>query len=153
MKNTTTTILIAVGFTLSMLLTACGDKASDADNKADPATADAHAHDHGANGGHLIELGTAGHLEILHDLKAGTIALYLTGPDAETPVTIAKPPVLKLVTADGPKILQTLAANASGESAEFHVKADILKTEPENMRVSLEFQGKTYNPSLGDHDH
>ncbi len=122
------------------------DKAKKADDKD---------HDHtGSHGGELMEIGSeAAHVEFVHNESAGTVKLYVTGPDAKTALSI-DPPVLKLKTDAGPVNVTTEAIDGvDGKASTFSASHDALKTHPEG-RITLKIDGKEYNPEIvHDHDH
>lgn len=110
-----------------------------------------HGHEHGPHGGHVLELGMEhlAHLEVLHDEAAGTLTVYVLGPDARTPLAADAPPELKLATAAGPRVLAMTDADGTGTA--FAATDEALRGEPTG-RISVTVQGKAYNPDLV-HDH
>lgn len=144
MIRTALTVLVAAAF---------GACSGDHDHDQKPA-AGAHAgeaHAHGPHGGHVLELGSAHavHLEVVHDDSTGTLTIYVLGTDAKTALAATKPPELKLNTSSGPKVLATKAKDAS--NTVFTVTDDALKGKEPEGRISIEVDGKTYNPDLEHH--
>ena len=116
-----------------------------------------HGHPHqGSHGGALMEIGDhVAHVELVHDAIAGTVTLYLTGGDAKTPLQIADAPELKLMTAEGPKVVATRPAGTDSKGAsQFSATDPLLKTDPLKGRIGLRIDGKPYNPEIEEaHDH
>ena len=138
--------------TASLLLGACGGEGDDHDHDHSEGGHAAHSHD-GPNGGHILELGSAGHLEFVHDATAGRVTMYFTGPDVKKPITPDQPPELKLSTDSGPLVL-TLTGNAGAGSSQFSVTNDALRTGRATGRISVKVAGAVFNPDLGEtHDH
>ena len=138
-------IRTALALLTATVLGACSGE--DSSNQAEPAHNEDHAH--GPHGGHVLEIGAhVAHLEVLHDDEMLTI--YVLGPDVKTPLAVAKPPQLKLSTAAGPKVLDTKAKDAT--STVFTSTDPALKGQEPEGRISIEVDGKMYNPDL-EHDH
>ena len=133
-----------------LLIAGCGEN-SDQGDRASEATGGHAAHpDEGPHGGLLLELGSAAHMEFVHDVKTKTVTVYLTGGDAMSPLPIAKPPQLKLATAQGPMVLSMQpVGGASGKSAQFALTHAALGSDELEGRISIEINGKVYNPDLG----
>ncbi len=115
------------------------------------ATDENHGHAHeGSHGGALIEIGDeVAHVELVHDASTGKVTLYLTGSDTKTPLQIADAPELKLMTADGPKVVATLPAGTDSKGAsQFSATDPLLKTDPLKGRISLRIDGKPYSPEI-----
>jgi hypothetical protein len=110
----------------------------------------AHGHVHGPHGGHLVELGTQhqAHLEVAHDAAAGTMRIWVLAGDAKTALAATRTPEVKLTTASGPKLLPTKAEDAT--NAAFAVTDDALKGGEPKGRITVEIDGKVYNPDLPD---
>lgn len=154
-------IKTAITILATTLFVACSGDAHDHDhgdsghtdsNHAEP-HADGEGDAHGPHGGHVLEVGDhVAHLEVLHDEGAGKITLYVLGTDGKSPLAIEKAPQLKLLTADGPKALDTKAQDDSGSV--FAVTDTALKGQEPQGRVTIVVNGKVYNPGLEhDHDH
>ena len=115
-----------------------------------------HAHHEAQHGGMLIEVGgEVAHLEFVHDAKSGSATLYVTGPDAKTPMAIAAPE-LKVTSAEGPVVIPTTAVGEKdGMASQFTASHDALKKEPVDGRVSFKIGDKAYNPVIeaSHHDH
>ncbi len=138
-------IRTAIALLTATVLGACSGE--DSSNHAEPAHNEGHAH--GPHGGHVLEIGAhVAHLEVLHDDEMLTI--YVLGPDVKTPLAVAKPPQLKLSTAAGPKVIDTKAKDAT--NTVFTATDAALKGQEPEGRVSIEVDGKMYNPDL-EHDH
>lgn len=149
LRNLLPTIL-ALPFAL-LLATACGETSDANPTGTNPPAA--HPDVHGPHDGHVVPLGTAGKLEMVHDATAGRLTLYVFAMDGKTPLPIAGVPQVKLSSTDEPLALDGVPQNsADGKSAEFVVQSEALKGKPEG-RVSIELDGKVYNPELGHHDH
>lgn len=131
------------------LLAACS---ADENNQTEP-PAHTGGHAHGPHGGHVLEVGAhVAHLEVLHDKESGKLTIYVLGSDVKTPLAVAKPPQLKLTTADGPKVIDTKAQDETGSV--FTVTDAALKGREPEGRIAIEVKGKMYNPDLEhDHDH
>lgn len=132
---------------LGSLLSACGN----GDEEGGHSSGQSKAHSHGPHGGHLLEVGDhVAHLEVIHDEEAGKLTVYVLGPDEKTPFPLEQAPQLKLVTEQGPLVLDLEKVDQVG--ATFSATADVMKgVEPEG-RVSLTIEGKVYNPIL-EHEH
>lgn len=143
---------------LPLALSGCGDGHAGhdhGDQTKEKGGAHAHAPD-GPHGGHLIELGTVAHLEMVHDTAAGKVTAYFFGADGESVLAIPGAPELKLVTHDGPKVLRMEpVASSDGKASEFSVVDHVLEHEHLEGRITVEIEGQTYNPDLeaGAHDH
>ena len=121
-------------------------------NHTEPhATGEGHAH--GPHGGHVLEVGDhVAHLEVVHDEAAGKITLYVLGTDGKSPLAIEKAPQLKLLTDDGPKVLDAKSQDGSGSV--YAVTDTALQGHEPKGRVTIEVNGKVFNPALEhDHDH
>lgn len=143
MIRTALTVLVAAAF---------GACSRDHDQKSDAGAQAGEAHAHGPHGGHVLELGSAhaAHLEVVHDDRAGTLTIYVLGADSKTALAASKPPELKLNTSSGPKVLATKPKDTS--NTVFTVTDDALKGKEPEGRISIEVDGKTYNPDL-EHNH
>ena len=106
-----------------------------------------HSHEAGPHGGPILDLGSGGHLEVVHDDEAGSVKLYLLGGDMKSPVAIADTPVMKLTTPTGQKVL-TLNAEGELPADTFSLTHDALKTGELMGRITIKIEGKTYNPDL-----
>ncbi|MCA8961485.1 MAG: hypothetical protein KDC38_13265 [Planctomycetes bacterium] len=114
-----------------------------------------HAHPDPQHGGTLLEVGhEVAHVELVHDVAAGKVLLYVTGSDGKKALSI-DPPTIKLTTDSGPQVIATTAVGgAGGKASEFEAMHDALKSDPLEGRLSLSIDGKAYNPELEhDHDH
>lgn len=136
----------------SLVLAGCGG--DDHDHPHTPAGSGG-GHAHGPHGGHLLELGDAGHLEWVHDAAAGSVRLHLTGPDAKSPLVVARPPEIKLQTKEGLKVVAAVPVGGSSEGASEYTAVDpALRTEHPEGRITIEIGGKVFNPDLElTHDH
>ena len=149
-----TTLSILMASALVLLASGCGKGDEDHDHAAHGDSGHSEHSDEGSHGGHLVELGSAAHLEFVHDSEAGTVTIFLTGPDGKTPLVIPKAPILKLQTAQGQKILPTSPTSGSGAASSFSLSDAALKSEELSGRLATEIEGKTYNSLLKDlHDH
>ncbi len=131
------------------MLASCGDDAASGGSGG-------HAHAQGAHDGALIDVGAGtAHVEFLHDNKAGTVTLYVTGKDAKTPMKLTFAPELHLETDKGPKVVNTEPVDGAADGAsQFSVTDPLLKMDPLKGRIALKFGGKTYNPEIQEgHDH
>ena len=138
-------IKTALALLAATALAACSGE----EKSEDPAPPGGQAH--GPHGGHILEVGAhVAHLEVLHDEEAGKLTIYVLGPDEKTALPVAKPPQLKLKTSAGPKVIDTKAQDATG--AVFTVTDAALKGREPEGRISIEVNGKVYNPDL-EHDH
>jgi hypothetical protein len=112
-----------------------------------------HAHAPGPNGGDIYDLPEVGHIETLHDHETGEIRIFLTGPDAESPLKIDKAPQVKLMTDSGPQVIDMDPVGGSLPAAEFDVKHAALAVEEPKGRLSIDAGGKSFNPDLTDLRH
>ena len=141
-------LLLTAALAALVLSSACGDRESPPKSDKEPAT----SHE-GPHGGHLLPLGSVGQLEVEQDEAAKTMTIWILGKDGKTPMPIAKAPELKLSTADGPKVLKSEAvdlarAREDGKSSVYRVTGEELKEHDLDGRISVEVDGKVYNPTL-----
>jgi len=139
-----TTLLTTVA---ACMLASCGDEPAVSSGSGSAETGQAHQ---GAHGGALIEIGKGiAHVEFLHDAKAGTVTLHVTGKDPKTPMKLTHAPDLKLTTAKGLKVLNSKPVGGAADGAsQFHVTDDLLKTDPLEGRITIKIEGKIYNPDI-----
>jgi len=134
------------------MLVSCGNDATTSGGQ-DPEHGHAH---HGAHGGTLIEVGAeVADVEFIHDPKAGTVTLHVSGKDGKTPLKLTFAPELKLVTKKGPKVLETkpMGGGADGAS-QFQVTDPLLQVDHLEGRIALKIEGKRYNPEIeAAHEH
>ena len=113
---------------------------------------DDHDDDHhaggGAHGGRLVDLGSTGHVEVVHDHDASTVTLYFTGPDAKASLAVDSPPEIKLVTPEGPKVIATTASPDVTDSSKFQATDSALAAEKIDGRISVIIGGTTFQPDL-----
>ena len=124
------------------------------EDKSEPVTQPPEqSHAEGPHGGHLLEVGAhVAHLEVLHDEAAGKMTIYVLGPDETTALQVEKPPELKLSTETGPKVLVTIPQDAAGgRSSTFTVTDEALRGHGSPGRISIEIDGKVYNPDIEHH--
>ncbi len=147
MKKATTVILA------TLLICACSGGDEHREGGESGPHSHSHSHEAGPHGGQILEVGAhVAHLEVIHSEETGKMTIYVLGPDLKTPVTLAKAPQLKLTTAEGPKVLATQAEDAPGGAASvFIVTHDALKVHGPEGRITLELNGKIYNPDLVHH--
>jgi hypothetical protein len=142
--STPSALLLALG------LVACGGDPHGHSHGPDGSHAETE-HEHaevGPHGGHLVEVGDhVAHIELTHEAATNTLTLHVLGADAKSPLSLAKAPEIKLMTEDGPRVLAT-----SGEGHTFTVSDAALKDAEPEGRVTLEIDGKVYNPDLA-HEH
>ena len=70
---------------LTILLTLALTLAAPSCSEEPDADAGGGGHTHvGPHGGDVDHLGSAGHVEIVHDAFEGTLSIWVTGPDAKT---------------------------------------------------------------------
>ncbi|MCA9319953.1 MAG: hypothetical protein KDB53_04425, partial [Planctomycetes bacterium] len=135
---------------LAFIITGCsilgcqGEKPDSDPISSAPAVTDQHG-SHGPHGGTLLELGTAAHLEYLHDATKGRVTLYFTGSDAKSPLDPDQPPTLVLSAEGGPVVVRLEASTAAATYAASH---DALRSDHPEGRISVTIAGKTYNPDL-----
>ncbi|PIE22655.1 MAG: hypothetical protein CSA62_11250 [Planctomycetota bacterium] len=131
---------------------ACSETKTDKGAEA-PATKNEAHPEHGPNGGHLLEIGDhVAHLELVQDKDEGSMTLYLLGKDAKTALLIKKAPKVKLISAEGPKVLDTKAVGGSDAGAsQWKVSSPLLKGKDAKGRISVEYKGKTYQPEIVSH--
>ncbi|MAE77415.1 MAG: hypothetical protein CMJ85_11160 [Planctomycetes bacterium] len=141
MKNVTVAVLIAALIGLG----ACDPAAPDKQSVKHPTK--------GPHGGKVLEVGAhVAHLEIAHDEAAGKMTIWVLGPDLATPLKLAKPPQLKIASADGPRVIDSKpGAAAAGDSIFVAIDKALAEHAPEG-RITVEINGKVYNPALT-HDH
>ncbi len=113
----------------------------------------AHEHEPGPNGGDVYDLTPVGHIETLHSHQDGEIRIFLTGPDARSALKIDKAPQVKLVTDDGPLVIDMNPAGGSLPASEFDAKHAALAVEHPKGRLSIDAGGKSFNPDLSDLGH
>lgn len=118
--------------------------------KGAPAGADAHEHEHGPNGGHVVELsGGAGHMEVIHKRGVGEVELIFTKEDEKTPLLVPTSLVLRVEQGKEWVEIATTAANPTdGKASSFRAAHDALKQEHLHGRASFQLEGVTYNPEL-----
>ena len=134
--------LVCALLATSLLVACTQDKKDSASGQNNATKAAATPH-----GGKIVEVGDhVAHLELKHDEKAGTITVYVLGKDEKTPFPLTKAPEVKLRTQDGPKVLATKAQD--DKNTIFSVTDDALKVHGPQGRISLEINGKPYNPGL-----
>ena len=117
--------------------------------------AEEHA-DKGPHGGAILETGDeVAHIEFIRDAKAGTVTLYILGPDAKTALVLKDAPKLNLKTDKGNAQVETKAVEAKdGAASQYTATSDDLKSEHVNGRVALTVNGKQYNVKIDDgHKH
>lgn len=125
-------------------------------------TADEHHHDHGPNGGHIVELGDYHGEVVVGDGRVFT--LYLLGADAKTPAPVAdaSAKLRAQVGAEQKEIPLTAApleGETDGKTSRFTAAADALPVEiidVEDLKgdVVLVIAGKeTVGAIAHDHDH
>ena len=137
--------LVALGL-FGLLSVAC-----EHDHDQEHSTEDEDHHETGTpHHGQLVDLGSAGHVEIVHEHEAGTVTLHFTGPDAEAALAVDSAPEIKLMTNDGPRVLTTQASE--GSSSTFVVTDEALHAESLDGRLSVVIGGQTFQPDLH-HDH
>ena len=128
-----------------LALAACGDK--DAPKPATPGGAPAATEGHEAprHGGQVLEMGEEeGHVEMVHDEKAGAITLYVYGSGTDKPLHVAKPS-LSVQAAAGPVDVPLEAVDSKDAGATAHTwKAThaALKAEPIQGRIHVTIGGK-----------
>ncbi|MHC4854751.1 MAG: hypothetical protein ACYTF5_22360 [Planctomycetota bacterium] len=134
------------------MLASCGEDPAVTSGSGSADTGHAH---HGAHGGALIEIGGGiAHVEFVHDAKAGTVTLHVTGKDTKTPLKLTYAPDLNLVTAKGPKVLNTKPVGGAADGAsQFQVTDALLKTDPLKGRIAIKVEGKAYHPEIEAHEH
>jgi hypothetical protein len=138
----------------ALLIAGCGEDSDQGDRDCEATGGHAAHPDEGPHGGLLLELGSAAHMEFVHEVKTRTVTVYLTGGDARSPLPISKQPQLKLVTAQGPLVLSMRSVGgASGKSAQFALTHAALGSEALEGRISIEVNGKLYNPDLEEVHH
>lgn len=82
----------------------------------------AHEHEHGPNGGELIELGNEEfHAELVVDAKAHALRIFLLGPDAKTAVTTAAETVTLNVEGGSALVLKPAADQEAGKVSKFEL--------------------------------
>ena len=110
------------------------------------------SHEDGPHGGHLVELGSAGHLELIHSHEKGTVHAYITGPDPKQPLNLEKPPELKIITKDGQKVV-AMKPKGALPAAEFEASDEAFKVEHLEGRIAITIGEKTFNPDLEETHH
>jgi hypothetical protein len=147
--KTRTPLLVCLLVTALPNLVSCGGEHKDDHDTDASGTREADADHEGPHGGHLVKLGSAGHLEFLHDPKTGMATLYLTGPNATAPLTPDAPPTLKLVTPDGQRVLNLTEA-APGT---FTATDAVLRVDHLEGRIAVTIAGVPFNPDLEETHH
>jgi len=137
------------------LLAACGNKAEPP--KEEHEGHDHAAHEHGPNGGEVLDLGGgAAHLEVIHDHDGGNMTVYVLGADLKTPIAV-EPPVVSLEKGPVQFTLTAMEPGADGKAVCFKGSHDGLKTDPWEGRIRVKIGDKTYQSPLEgeghDHDH
>jgi len=140
---------------LAVVLTGCGEQTSTSTSGAGASGGanGGHSHPSAPHGGEILELGTSGHLELVHDGSVGLVKLYVLGADAKTPLPIEKAPALKIEVNGVTQLVPTQPVGGSGgKTAEFTATADSLKGGHLHGRVTVEIGGSVHNPDIG-HSH
>lgn len=109
--------------------------------------AEGHAeHDHGSllrHGGSLVELsGHEAFLEVLHDRKDGVVRVWVT-TESGAARAADSPPVLNLVVAGTPAQVE-----GSEQDGAWVFRDEVLRGDPDSMRLRLSIGGKPYSPVL-----
>lgn len=110
----------------------------------------AHEHEHGPNGGHVVELtGGAGHMEVIHKRGVGEMELIFTKEDEKTALPVAAPLVFKVEQGSEWLEIPAEAVNpADGKSATYRAAHEVFKQEHVHGRVTFMIDGVTHNPEL-----
>lgn len=131
-----------------LLLPACGGDTGEG-GSAPPRADSPHPH-RAMHGGIVIALsGDRAQVEFVHDAATGTVQLFVTTADGQTPLQLSEPPVLKLLTDRGPQALPAIAAaGGAGPSSRFTCRAAALGATTLRGRIALTIDGKPYNPDI-----
>jgi hypothetical protein len=130
-------------------LVACGKESPPAGGtpaSGGPSTqAPAHAHE-GKHGGALVDLGDhEGHLEVVHDAKAGTLSAWVTDADLK-PVAV-EAPVVNL-TAGGVQVPMMPAAGGTSPTDAWTATHEALKADPLEGRIRVKIGDRTYQAAI-----
>jgi hypothetical protein len=145
-------LLLAV---LTILVPGCGDKPAAKAPSGDAGKAAAHEHDHGPNGGEILELGEEeGHLEMIHDHIGGNVTVHVFGKDLKTPVAVTAPTIV-VQTKDGMKefSLTPLGDAPGGKSTSWKGGHAGLAVDPWVGRIRVTIGGKEFQSPLENPDH
>jgi len=115
------------------------------DDKDSAASAEGeHAHEHGPNGGHILEVGEEQyHVEVVFDEAGRTLTAYILGPDAKTAVPIAAKEIdFDLEIADKeheiPLAAKPLEGEKDGKSSRFVAEG---KAIPDSIKKEADLNG------------
>jgi hypothetical protein len=129
-------------------LAGCGDKP--APKGAPAALAAAHEDHQAPHGGSLLELGEEeAHVELVHDVKSGTLEAYVYGRVIGTPAFVEAPTIL-VAGKSGPEEIRPTAvdARADGTASQWKVTDARLATDPLDGRIRVKVDGKTFQSPL-----
>jgi hypothetical protein len=123
----------------------------------------AHTHEHGPNGGEVIELGGEYHAELVHD--ASSVTIYILDGSAKNTAAVAATELTINLLHDGKPeqfklAAQSQASDPAGKSSKFTSSDSELAAHVDDpasaAKLSLTVDGKPYRAELAhshDHDH
>jgi len=161
----TRTIAGAAAVILTLGITGCGSTNEGYHEvpKGTKVKEEAHDHEHGPHGGHLVELGNEEyHAEVTFDAKANKIVVYLLDSTAKKPApTDSKDVALKLTVGGKPQSFSATAApqegDPKGNSSRFElagnpdIKANVKDEEDLKGSVNVTIGGKPYSGEIEHH--
>jgi len=136
--------------TVALFMSSCNDGH---DHEADKAVDPAHQHREGPHGGEINELGSVAHIETVHSPESGEIRIFITGPDAKSPLAIETAPQAKFGTDAGPQVIDMNPAGGSLPASEFAAKHEALAAEHPSGRLSIRVGGLSFNPDIEELHH
>ena len=108
-------------------------------------------HAHGPHDGMVEPIGSGtGHLEVVHDAKAGSVDLYVLAADKKTPAKPDAAPTINLKTEAGPKQIMCEAADGEGH---YRAVDEALKGAHPSGQIVVRMGGKEYLVMLVHHHH
>jgi hypothetical protein len=117
---------------------------------AGPEAPEDHSHDP-KHGGYVLEIGAhEGHVEIVHDAKAGTLAAYVY--DEEMKPVASAAPVVNLTKGRVQFTMSPLSGAGAGPADAWTAMHDGLKATPLAGRLRVKIGDRTYQPDLADPD-
>ncbi len=140
----------------AFLFAACGNSAGGegGDSASPDAGGQGHAHEVGAHGGEVLDLGDGqAHVELVINDADQRVDLYLMGSDGRTAVEATVAPAVNVHTAAGPKQIATTPADGSTPASHFTATDPAFGDHHLEGQLAITIAGKQYFALLVPHEH